>query len=360
MVDLPERMNDVTRDWLQGALEDHPAFRDRKITAIRKSPIGVGIGQMSELARVELDYEKKRGPKSVVVKLHAPFQAMRDVGVKYEMFSRETAFYESMACEVTVPIPTIYFVAWDQQTQRNATIMQDMSDWYWPDQLTGPTKQQAEKCVDALAQLGAKHWDADFSAHPWLPDSNSPLIRQAVEDYRLSLPVAFERCASFVTPEMRAAGERIERNIDWICAALAEPPLIVAHYDCRLENFVFADKRASKLALIDWQLVARLRPGWDIAYFTGTSLPEETRGKWQKKLRDRYRARLKAGGVKNYSSKAADYDFRLASMAMTMIPVIGGASFDGSNERNATLFGTILRRSLASVIANDCLAILPA
>lgn len=47
-------------------------------------------------------------------------------------------------------------------------------------------------------------------------------------------------------------------------------------------------------------------------------------------------------------------------MAMTVIPVIGGATFDLSNARSHELFGEIMRRSLTSVLANDCLDLLPA
>lgn len=228
-IDLPDCVAELTPAWLQSAVGAHPAFRDAEIAAIRVSPLGAGIGQMSELARVELSYARRAGPPSVVVKLHTPFQAMRDVGVKYEMFARETAFYQDMARDVTVPLPAIYFAAWDAVTQRNAIVMQDMTSWIWPDQLKGPTRQQAEKCVDALAQLGAKHWGADLDAYPWLPDAHSPVLRQARADYVACADEALTRCARFLTPEMRPACERITRNIDWVFDALAEPPHIVTH-----------------------------------------------------------------------------------------------------------------------------------
>ena len=72
--------------------------------------------------------------------------------------------------------------------------------------------------------------------------------------------------------------------MDWICEAMAKPPLILTHYDARLENFVFSEPSATELALIDWQLMARLRPGWDIAYFLGTSVPTAERRLWQADL----------------------------------------------------------------------------
>jgi hypothetical protein len=352
-------MDDVTLAWLQEAVAGHPAFSGKRIANMRSTPVGEGIGQMSVIAKLDLGYEGEPGPQSVVVKLHAPFQGMRDIGVRYEMYARETAFYQSLASEVSVSVPTIYFAGWDAALQRNAMVMEDMSGCYWPDQLAGHTLAQAECCVDALAKLNAGHWGADFSGQAWLPDSHSPVIQTLVGDYQMAAPATLERLSAFTTPQSRAACERIAKNIHWIFDALAEPPLILTHFDPRMENFVFADKSAAELSLIDWQLMARLRPGWDISYFLGTSLPEELRREWQPALRARYLRGLAAGGVRDYGEAQFDIDFRLGTMGMTVIPVLGGAAFDISNERSTALFGAILARSLASVVDNDCLALLP-
>ena len=132
-------------------------------------------------------------------------RAMRDVGLRYELYLRETAFYQSLADDVAAPIPTIYFAAWDQSAERNAIVMQDLTAWHWADQLTGATQQQAEHCVDALAKLGARHWGADFSHYPWLPDTHRPVLQQVAADYRAVVPITLERLGSFLSPDERAA-----------------------------------------------------------------------------------------------------------------------------------------------------------
>ncbi len=359
MSHLPETMDEVNLLWLQSAVSAHPAFHGTNIASFKKTPVGEGIGQMSAIAKLDLAYDGKPGPASVVVKLHAPFQGMRDVGIRYDMYARETAFYQSLAKDVTVSIPTIYFAGWDPNSARNAMVMEDMSGRYWPDQLSGHTLQQAECCVDAIAQIGAGHWGADFSDHPWLPDTRSPTIQRIVGDCQMATPLTLDRLGQFTTEESRAACERIAKNIGWVYEALAEPPLILTHFDTRMENFVFADRNARELALIDWQLLVRMRPGYDIAYFLGTSIPEEMRREHQGALRGRYLAGLRAGGVSDYNERRLDVDFRLGTMAMMVIPILGGASFDVSNARSVALFGAILQRSLASVLDNNCLALLP-
>lgn len=360
MQTLPETMAEVTPDWLQCAVGAHPAFAGKQIVGIHGTPLGVGIGQMSDLARVELVYSGQAGPTSVVVKLHTPFETMRHVGVRYEMYARETAFYQSFASEVAVRTPLVYFAAWDPGQRRNAIVMQDLVDGYWPDQLAGPTPEQAEHCVDALARLGARHWNADFTAHPWLPDTRAPLIYNLVEDYKFCSLVMPVRLQAYLPPAARQACERIVANIEWLLDQLAEPPLLLTHFDCRLENFVFADASARGLILIDWQLVSRTRPGWDFAYFVGTCMDEDNRRLLQKPLTARYLAGLSANGVTGYQAREFKRDFRLCTMAMTIIPVIGGASFDTANARSLELFGNMAQRAFASVLDNDCLDLLPA
>lgn len=360
MTNLPETMGDVTAAWLNQAVQDHPVFRGKRIASARGRQLGEGIGQMSALARFELAYEGERGPASLVVKLHAPFEAMRAVGVRYEMFARETAFFQTLAREVTVPIPEVYFVGWDSASVRNAVVMQDLCAWHWADQLTGATQGEAEHCVDALAKLGARHWGADFSPYPWLPDTHQPVLQQVAADYRAVVPIALERLGPFLTPDQYAGVLRIARNMDWINEEIAKPPQILTHYDARLENFTFRAQGASEFALIDWQLVSRLHPGWDIAYFLGTSVTEADRRRWQSALIERYLEGLRAGGVRGYGAADLATDFRLGTMAITIIAVIGGASFDVSNARSKALFGAILRRGMASVLENDSLSLLPA
>ncbi|NOT39604.1 MAG: DUF1679 domain-containing protein, partial [Alphaproteobacteria bacterium] len=121
----------------------------------------------------------------------------------------------------------------------------------------------------------------------------------------------------------------------------------------------FRDANAREFALIDWQLVARLRPGWDAGYFFGSSLTEADRRRWQGALIERYLEGLREGGVRDYGADAFHTDFRLGTMAMTIIAVIGGAAFDIDNERSKNLFGTMLHRAMASVVENECLALLP-
>ena len=364
MLRLPATMDEVTPEWLQAAVSTHPDFMGGRIERIEKTPVGVGIGQVGDLARVMLTYAddvtvKSKFPASVVVKLQAGFEPMRAVGVRYDMYLRETGFYQTLAKATRAPTPTIYFIDWQPAQERNTIVMQDLTQWHWPDQIAGATAHQAERCIDALALVAAGHWNADFATHEWLPGSQSEVFQRIVGDYKLCVPASIERLRRFLTPAQEAACQRIALHFDWLMQQLAEGPQVLTHMDCRLENFVFDTPQVERLALIDWQLVSRLRAGFDFAYFVGTSLDEDVRRAIVPRLTARYLGALRGNGVQHYHDDAFAHDFRLGTMAMTLIPVIGGASFDVHNPRSVQLFGAMMSRAFASVADYDCLALLP-
>ena len=112
MLALPSTVDDVTAEWLQAAVSGHPDFAGTRIERIDKVPVGVGIGQVGDLARIGLTYaddapDGRKGPASIVVKLQAGFEPMRAVGIRYDMYLRETKFYQTLAKETRAPTPTI-------------------------------------------------------------------------------------------------------------------------------------------------------------------------------------------------------------------------------------------------------------
>ena len=159
MLRLPATMDEVTPEWLQAAVSTHLDFAGARIERIEKTPVGVGIGQVGDLARVTLTYAddvtaERKFPASVVVKLQAGFEPMRAVGVRYDMYLRETGFYQTLAKATRAPTPTIYFIDWQPAQERNTIVMQDLTQWHWPDQIAGATSHQAERCIDARQKAG--------------------------------------------------------------------------------------------------------------------------------------------------------------------------------------------------------------
>jgi aminoglycoside/choline kinase family phosphotransferase len=111
-------------------------------------------------------------------------------------------------------------------------------------------------------------------------------------------------------------------------------PQTLIHYDYRVEDMFFRVDDSDAFCLVDWQLVARGRPGWGFACLVGSNLPVCQRRELENELRELYLDGNRCAGVTGYSRGELDRDLAFATMAMTVIGVIGGANADLSHPRN--------------------------
>lgn len=356
---VPETPADVTPEWLTGALAQRwPGIEVRRVIG---EPLGEGIGQISLLQRLTLEHTgAPEAPRHMVLKMHTTHPGMLGVAVRFRMYEREANFYSRFAHAVPLRTPDVYFAEADD-TERCVMLMEDMSGWHSPDQLMGPTQEQAELAVDALAKLTAAFWNSPELSNQsgWLPDFNVAYLRDTGEDYRQWLPEFLRRFETKLPSGSADAARAIAERYNELTHLLSTGPQVLTHYDYRLENMFFQEDDTSEFCVIDWQLIVRARPGWDIAYFMGTNLPTSFLNEHGEALRERYFEGLGKHGISDYARADFEADLAIGTMAMTGIPIIGGANADLSNPRNEALFAEIGSRAFGAVIGNDCLAYLP-
>jgi len=357
--DMPRTTADVTPQWLTAALRGRwPEIEVRRADA---DVIGAGIGQMSVLQRLTLDHRgAPDAPRQMVLKLHTPHPDMGAVAARYHMYEREVNFYQRLADRVPITTPDVYFAQLDGP-DCCVLLMQDLSAWHSPDQISGPTQAETELAVTQLARLTATFWDApELDAESsWLPDWSDDYMRAGVDDYRACVPEFLRRFESRLPDGSAGAARAIAERLDKLVDVLNTGVRVLTHYDYRVENMFFSNDQPPDFCAVDWQLILRSRPGWDLAYLLGTNLPAEVRRRHANQLKDRYLTALHSEGVSGYSRADLDLDFALNTMAMTTIPVIGGANADLSNPRNVELFAAISGRAFGAVLEDRCLATLP-
>jgi Phosphotransferase enzyme family len=355
---VPESVDEVTPQWLTAALRRcWPAIC---VTEVRAVPLGEGIGQMSVLRRLELEHHgAPDAPRSMVVKLHTPHPDMRSVGERYRMFEREVNFYQRFAARVPINTPDVYYAELDGPG-KCVLLMQDMSSWHTPDQIKGPALREVESAIDQLAGLTGAFWGSPVlnAEASWLPDWGVDYMRAVIADYRACLPEFLRRFGARLPDGSAAAARRIAARIDALADTLKDGVQVLTHYDYRIENMFFRNGQPD-FCIVDWQLVVRARPGWDFAYLVATNLPVEFRHRHVDALKQRYLSALAANGVVGYTRDDFERDVALNTMAMTIIPVIGGANADLSIPRNEELFATIGNRAMSAVTEGNCLDVLP-
>jgi hypothetical protein len=109
---------------------------------------------------------------------------------------------------------------------------------------------------------------------------------------------------------------------------------------------------------LDWQLMMRMRPGWDFVYLDGTCMDQVLYQQHLNALIDRDLERLAANGVTGYGRTEFEQDLRMAAKACTIVPIVGGAGYDVANERSAALFKTVGERICSTIEDLDSLNLL--
>ena len=72
-------------------------------------PIGVGVGIVGQLARLQLRYEgpAKGAPGMVVLKMPSEFPENRAVGDHFNFYEREGRFYQQIGAKLNVRTPAL-------------------------------------------------------------------------------------------------------------------------------------------------------------------------------------------------------------------------------------------------------------
>ena len=144
-------------------------------------------------------------------------------------------------------------------------------------------------------------------------------------------PVYQQNFGHLLTPDLTSAVERTWANMDWVFKRFATPPVTVIHGDYRLDNMFFPEREGDPITVIDFQLMARARGPYDLAYFTSQSLDIEQRRATEHDLVRRYHDTLMAAGVRDYSFDDCFEDYRLAILWCAVFPIGMGGGLAGDS-----------------------------
>ncbi len=355
---LPPDRNAVDETWLASTLAPHPEFSADPIVSASFRALGDGVGQMSEMLVAHA--QRASGAElPLVIKLHTTVESMRELAIRYCHYLRETNFYRKLADHVPVRTPRVFAAAYDQDSRRTALVMEHVGNTHYsPDQVAGATLAEVELAIDQLARLTAAYWDSPLRAtHTWMGNANADFYRSALTDYPNGIDETVRRFGHSIAG-METAARKIGARLGEIHDYLCEGVQVLTHWDYRVENMFFNHTDPDDFILLDWQLMLWMRPGWDFVYLVGTCMDQTLRRQHFAALIDRYLDGLAANGVADYGRAQFEQDLRMAAMACTIVAVVGGAGYDVTNERSATLFRVIGERIFSIVEDLDALSML--
>ena len=129
MAELPATTADATPAFLTDALREGGAIgADTTVAEVAHEPIGVGVGIVGQLARLQLRYEgpAKGAPGMVVLKMPSEFPENRAVGDHFNFYEREGRFYQQIGAKLNVRTPRCFWNHIDPETRSFGLLLEDL------------------------------------------------------------------------------------------------------------------------------------------------------------------------------------------------------------------------------------------
>lgn len=359
-VGRPERVEDVTPEWLTTVFRTSGALgEDGSVAGVTIEPFAVGLGFLSELSKATLTYagEASQAPSSVIIKMVTSLEVQRGLADALLFYERELRFYRELADDLPLRTAKVHAAMMDDDKTDFVIVMEDLSPLRGFDQAAGVSVDDAALSIEGMAKFHAAFHGRDLSTlvDTFLPFDN-PVYRHALPGiFDAGWPVCKEVAADLLTPEIIEFGDRFSSLVPFFMESLTGSDSIV-HGDWRADNLM-VDLDGS-LAVIDFQITGTGGMTYDLGYFMSQSIDPEVRKPANQQLIDRYFAALDANGVEYDRGRLEDI-FRIATAWCLIYPVANFPTFNDLPPNMQHMARTMLRRSIASIIDQNSLALLP-
>jgi Ser/Thr protein kinase RdoA (MazF antagonist) len=250
-----------------------------------------------------------------------------------QMYELEVRFYSEVAPMLpAAAIPRCHHAALNQSSGEFTLVLEDLSTTTSPGSVLVPCS--ITKCaavLDELAAFQAATWNSrELAALPWLADP----ARTAM--FFGALPAGLDPLVERFGAKLESEHVNLFRNVlpqagQW--AKRWQPPTVLQHGDLRSDNILFGDgQTAAEATVVDFQTIRLGPPGFDLAYFIGSSLSTEDRRKAERDLVNGYHRRLLESGVEDFDAEACWTQYRAGAMYGVLL-FAGAASQVASTER---------------------------
>jgi hypothetical protein len=279
---LPRNLEDVTPDWLSGALGAR--FPGTEVDSVTVEDAHSGT---TGRALISLAYAGESAlPKKLFVKLPPRDPSQRQFVAENGMGRREALFYERLSAEVPVRVPRCYCATSDDSGEHYIMLLENLEDsgCGFRNSSRRYSLDYVREVLAAFARLHARYWDSphfddelDWVQPPPFHPMGPLLVERALNQYSADMPPVFAELGRLYldrAPEIHALWGR------------GVPTLV--HGDVHDGN-LFYDEALGEPGFLDWAIVGRTSCMRDVAYFlSGTLKPEDLAVHLRQLLEDYY------------------------------------------------------------------------
>jgi hypothetical protein len=270
-------------------------------------------------------------------------------------YEREVRFYQEVAQESPLPVPTCYYADVDMESGWHILLLEDLAPAHSGSRTRGCSQTEARIAIHQIARCHAHWWEnPGLDKFKWLSGTEIP-GNVGLAHFREQLWPAFLRKVNKPLPdEVIKLGEMLGEYKGRIARYLfTKKPQTLIHGDYQLENMMFGTAE-EEFFVVDWQFVERGCGTWDIAYFLSQNLAPEYRQAIEMDLLHDYIRILGSFGVRNYSFDNAMYDYRISLLHRfgNLITTIAAMPF--TEEQIMMHVDVLLPRIISALLDHDC------
>jgi hypothetical protein len=355
---VPASIDDIEPSWIEDILEE-AGFGRVWMSDVSLEPLAVGVGLLGSIARVRLAHDDDHAPKSVIVKMPSQDMRARSIADQFGYYRREAGTYRYLLPDVPrddVRTPRCHAVV--DGPVGPVLVLEDLPH-PGGDQVEGASREQALASAELLANIHAQFWDSErLRGHDWLPDPTHEVIAGYGRLFELTWPMFVNSFGSNIPREHLGAAERAIATFSNVVERFAHAPQTLVHGDFRLDNLLFAPNELAPdgepvAHVLDWQLAARGRGPYDLAFFVAGSVTPNQRRLHERAILERYHGYLQLGGVSGYSLDDCWTDYHWGHVLNLPNPITAAVAVPPGNERGRQLLAANAERALAAIADYD-------
>lgn len=360
---FPMSPSELTPEWLTTRLRDAGVLHDASVRSFELSSLGEGMGMLSVLTRVALQYDRDEAgaPASLIAKFATRSETNRPVADAMRVYEREAVFLRDIGPRTGAALPQMYGVELELPSGEFVLLMEDLGSYRMGDQVAGCGPDEARTVLDAVAPVHAAFWnDVDRPELAFAPRIDGDMQRIGMSGMCATGWDPFiERFGRHVPDAIRDVKDRYVSSCEELHRRMARLPQTLAHGDLRLDNIMFGTEPEHRPAVVlDWQGVIVSAGVQDVAYLLTQNLTIDDRRAHEAELLAHYHGRLVELGVDGYSLEQLTADYRLAALYLFIYAVVIGGTLDPSNERGLAFMAQLTDRACSAIVDLDLLALL--
>ncbi len=261
-INIPNSTDEITPEWLTMALRDGGGTVDGETAVVTITATRFGQDESfagGTLLHLTITYNTSTQslPPTLVAKLSPKDPAMRQQNKGIN--EREIRFYVELAAgQNNLPIPLVYYGAFDDETGASILLLEDLTDFRAVKYVEGCQQADAEQVVQALAQIHALWWNspqlADLNGMEMLDDFS---LRECWLHYAQKVS---EILPDFILPDsFMVFGQQVVDNEITIFKQLLDTDAMTCiHRDFHVDNVLFGARATdSTVRILDWQFAGK-------------------------------------------------------------------------------------------------------